>query len=72
MHAETTSADMDQAELQVAQCERNLDNQRQMFAELRGGGHDTASAAYLLREFEGLLRLYIRDRDRLRKELRCV
>jgi hypothetical protein len=30
--------DMIQAERQVALCERNLDNQRQMFAELKGGG----------------------------------
>jgi hypothetical protein len=29
--------DMIQAERQVALCERNLDNQRQMFAELKGG-----------------------------------
>ena len=56
-----------QAERQVALCERNLDNQRQMFAELKGGGHDTAGAAHLIREFENLLRLHIRDRDRLLK-----
>ncbi len=51
--------DIFQAEQQVGLCERNLDNQRQMFAELEGGGHDTAGAAYLIREFEGLLRLHI-------------
>jgi hypothetical protein len=63
--------DIVQAERQVALCERNLDNQRQMFAELKAGGHDTAGAAYLIREYEDLLRLHIRDRDRLRKELRA-
>lgn len=60
--------DIVQAERQVALCERNLDNQRQMFAELKGAGHDKAGAAYLIREFENLLRLRIRDRDHLRKE----
>jgi hypothetical protein len=62
--------DIVQAERQIATCERNLDNQRHMFAELKGGGHDTAGAACLIREFEDLLRLHIRDRDRLRKELK--
>jgi hypothetical protein len=69
MHVAITE-DIVHAERQVIVCERNLDNQRQMFAELKGGGHDTAAAAYLIREFEDLLRLHIRDRDRLRKELR--
>jgi hypothetical protein len=69
MYAAITE-DIVQAERQVALCERNLDNQRQMLAELKGGGHDTAGAVYLIREFEDLLRLHIRDRDRLRKELR--
>jgi hypothetical protein len=72
MRAAITTADIDEAELQVARCERNLDNQRLMFAELEGGGHDTASAAYLLREFKDLLRLHVRDRDRMRRKLRCL
>ncbi len=57
------------AERQVAACDRNVANQRAMIEELQQAGYSVKGAQYVLRELEDSRRLYVKDRDRLRKEL---
>ena len=43
--------------------------QRELIEKLERGGHDLMEANRLLRRFEDVLELHLKDRDRLRKEL---
>lgn len=57
------------AERHVAQCDRNVANQRAVIAELEREGHDITGAREVLRGFEETRRLYAKDLDRVLKEI---
>jgi hypothetical protein len=57
------------AQRHVAQCEKNIANERAIIAELERDGHDATAAREVLRECEKVRGLYARDRERVLKEL---
>jgi hypothetical protein len=57
------------AQRHVAQCEKNIANERAIIAELERDGHDATGAREVLRECEEVRGLYARDRERVLKEL---
>ena len=58
-----------EAERQLAAYEQVVARQRHVIDTIARGGHDTAEAFALLREFQGIQATYVADRDRLRVEL---
>jgi hypothetical protein len=58
------SKDLADAEGHIAMCDRNIANQRAIIEEL-----ELAGARLILQQFEDTRRLYVRDRDRLLREL---
>ena len=60
------------AEKHVAQGEQHLARQRKVLETLARDGHDTATAADLLRTLEATQALHRAERDRLRAELRAT
>jgi hypothetical protein len=57
-----------QVEEHVALGDRHLSRQREIIARLARGGHDTAAAVALLKQFEEIQELHCAHRDRLIKE----
>ena len=59
------------AELHVAKGELLIVRQRELTAKLLGDGHEVvaASATSLLRLFEETQKVFVADRDRIKKEL---
>ena len=64
-----TQADLDMAELHIAQGERHVARQEEILTELRLAGGDTTLAESLLGEFHASLRMHREDRDRIAAEL---
>jgi hypothetical protein len=62
-------AHLSQAERHVSQGTANVERQRALVKQLELDGHDTEVATKLLRQFEEVLKLHIKDRDRIRAEL---
>ena len=60
---------LSQAERHVAEGEMNVERQRILVENLAREGHDTERAEALLKQFEEIQALHIRDRERLLKEL---
>ena len=58
-----------EAERHIAAYEQVLARQRHVVETIARGGHDTAEASALLREFQGIHATHVADRDRLRVEL---
>jgi len=58
-----------EAERHLAAYEQVVARQRHVIDTIARGGHDTAEAFALLREFQGIQATYVADRDRLRVEL---
>lgn len=58
-----------EAERHLAAYERVVARQRHVIDTIARGGHDTAEAFSLLREFQGIQATHVADRDRLRVEL---
>ena len=58
-----------EAERHLAAYEHVVARQRHVIDTIARGGHDTAEAAALLREFQGIQATHVADRDRLRVEL---
>ncbi|MDF2619286.1 MAG: hypothetical protein K0S00_1945 [Xanthobacteraceae bacterium] len=72
MSRESIAADLRQAELQVKQGERRIARQRNVISKLEADGHPTTDARELLRTFEAMHRLHVKDRDALLRELRAA
>lgn len=72
MSRESIAADLKHAEFQVEQGERRIALQRKVISALEADGHPTADARELLRTFEAMHRLHIKDRDGLLRELRAA
>ncbi len=60
---------LQEAERYVAEGEDNLRRQRQLIAELEGGGHDASVAKDLLTLFERIQAVHVGARDRAVKEV---
>ena len=58
-----------EAERHLAAYEQVVTRQRHVIDTIARGGHDTAEASALLREFQGIQATHVTDRDRLRVEL---
>ena len=58
-----------ETERHLAAYERVVARQRHVIDTIARGGHDTAEAFALLREFQGIQATHVADRDRLRVEL---
>jgi hypothetical protein len=57
------------AERHLAAYEQVVARQRRVIDTIARGGHDTAEAFALVREFQGIQATHAADRDRLRVEL---
>lgn len=60
---------LEQARRHVAEGEKHIARQREVVAGLECDGHDSKQARKLLHEFEGVQRLHVEHRDRLKKQL---
>lgn len=60
------------AERHVREGARHVSRQREIVAQLKGRGHDAASARDLLEQFEALQALHVSDWERLRAELAAL
>ena len=58
-----------EVEKHLAEVEQVMTRQRHVIDTIARGGHDTAEASALLREFQGIHATHLADRDRLRVEL---
>ena len=58
-----------EADRRLAAYEQVVARQRHVIDTIARGGHDTAEASALLREFQGIRATHVADRDRLRVEL---
>ena len=58
-----------EAERHLAEYKQVVARQRHVIDTIARGGHDTAEASALLREFQGIQATHVADRDRLRVEL---
>jgi hypothetical protein len=65
-----TQADLDLADLHVAQAERHVTKQHLIVQRLADDGHSTDMAVSLLQEFEQTLRDHRTHRDVIAEELR--
>ena len=65
----TLERDLAEAEADVLQGARHLEQQHKVISELERDGHDTLQAKELLVTFEKSMALHVEHRDRLRKEL---
>lgn len=72
MGLDSIAADLRHAELQVEYGERRIARQRSVISKLQADGHPTTDARELLRTFEAMHRLQVKDRDRLAQELRAA
>ncbi|MDF2813428.1 MAG: hypothetical protein K0S56_4459 [Microvirga sp.] len=72
MDRDRIAADLRHAELQVEQSDRRIAHQRNVISKLEADGHPTTDARELLRTFEAMQRLQVKDRDRLVQELRAA
>lgn len=72
MSRKSIAADLQQVELQVEHGERRIARQRKVISTLEADGHRTVDARELLRTFEAMHRLQVKDRDRLLQELRAA
>jgi hypothetical protein len=68
MHRELVRQHLELAERHISEGMRHIMRQRELIERLECSGHDTRDANRLLRQFEDVLELHVRDRDRLRKE----
>ena len=57
-----------EAERHLAAYEHVVARQRHVIDTIARGGHDTAQATALLREFQGIHAMHLADRNRLRVE----
>lgn len=69
MNHEMLKEHLELAERHVSEGERHVARQRELVDKLEREGHDTSEPKRLLRQFEELLDLHIKDCERLRKEL---
>jgi hypothetical protein len=60
---------LDEAQNHIAQGERAIRRQREVVAELRRDGHNTARARALLAEFEQIQRVNVSERELLIRQL---
>lgn len=67
MHRAIIEDHLAHADRHVAEAESRIVRQRDLVDELKRRGHDTTEAIAVLAQFEEVLQLSIKDRDRLRR-----